>query len=72
MDEAQARLSQLVEAVQKPHESVLICRDGKPVAQLMHCQPVTDRLTPDPSLRVTLRYDPTEPLAEDEVPKDYR
>jgi len=72
MNEAQARFAELVDAVQKPDEWVMICRDGKPVAHLVRGQPVVDRLPPDPSLHVTLRYDPTEPLAEDEVPKDYR
>jgi prevent-host-death family protein len=72
MHEAKTSLSQLVEAVEKKGETVIICRDGTPVAQLIKYRPVVDRLTPDPSLRVTLHYDPAEPLAADVVPEDYR
>jgi prevent-host-death family protein len=61
MHEAKTRLSQLVDAVEKSKEAVTICRHGKPVALLVRFLPAAERLTPDPALRVTLRYDPTEP-----------
>ena len=72
MHEAKTRLSQLVDAVEKNEEAVTICRHGKPVASIVRFAPGADRLTPDPALRVTLRYDPTEPLSEDEIPGEYR
>ena len=72
MHEAKTRLSQLVDAVDKNEDAVTICRHGKPVAMLVRFQPAADRLTPDPALRVTLRYDPTEPLSADEIPPEYR
>jgi antitoxin (DNA-binding transcriptional repressor) of toxin-antitoxin stability system len=72
MHEAKTCLSQLVEAGEKKGETVIICRDRTPVAQLIKYRAVVDRLTLDPSLRVTLHYDPVEPLAADEVPEEYR
>jgi antitoxin (DNA-binding transcriptional repressor) of toxin-antitoxin stability system len=75
--EAKTRLSKLLAAVEEKGEVVLICRNGKPVAELT--QPHTtsagaDRLKPSPDLKVTLSsdYDPTEPLSEDEWPSEYR
>jgi len=72
MDEARARLSELVEALQQPDEEVMICRDGKPVAELTKPR-VANRLTPHPVLsRIEIRYDPTEPLQSDEWPEECR
>jgi prevent-host-death family protein len=72
MHEAKTRLSQLVDAVEKNEDAITICRRGKPVAMIVRFAPAADRLTPDPALRVTLRYDPIEPLSEDEMPREYR
>ena len=75
MHEAKTRLSELVKAVEEKNETVVICRDGAPVAELHRAKPVPrSRLRGDPSLRVTLApgYDPTEPLREDEIPSEYR
>jgi antitoxin (DNA-binding transcriptional repressor) of toxin-antitoxin stability system len=73
MHEAEGRLSELVQAVEERGERVTICRDGHPVAEL-HRAPHRSRLSADPSLRVILSpgYDPAEPLADDEIPPDYR
>ena len=68
--EAKTRLSELVRAVEETSETVLICRHGKPVAELKSLpqQPFA-RLTPDPALKpLFINYDPTEPLAKDEWP----
>jgi prevent-host-death family protein len=70
--EAKTKLSALLAAVEEKHETVLICRNGKAVAQLVHLAATRDRLKPRPSLRVALHYDPTEPLSENEIPSDYR
>ncbi len=70
--EAKTRLSALLVAVEEQNETVLICRNGKPVAQLVHFPPFGGRLAADPALRVVLKYDPTEPLGKDEIPGDYR
>ena len=71
--EAKTRLSALLAAIEEKGEVVLICRNGKPVAELKAPeQPAADRLKTDPSLRVELHYDPTEPLTEEEWPSEYR
>ena len=64
--EAKTQLSALLTEVEKTGEKVLICRNGKPVADLVpHKEP--NRLEPHPLMsQIRLNYDPTEPLAEDE------
>lgn len=74
--EAKTKLSALLAAVQERGETVLICRNGKPVAELR--QPTTanpqrrSRLTPDPALAGRILYDPIEGATEDEWPEDAR
>lgn len=67
--EAKTNLSALLAAIEKDGETVLICRHGRPVADLVpHKTP--DRLSRHPVMgTVTLHYDPTEPLADDEWPE---
>jgi prevent-host-death family protein len=80
MHEAKSRLSALVKAVEENDEVVVICRNGKEVAEIIRrrpqpqAQPFRRNLTPDPSLRVTFApgYDPTESLTEDEWPSECR
>ena len=77
MHEAKSRLSALIKAVEEDDEVVVICRNGKEVAEIRRrSQPAPSKrnLTPDPRLRPTLMpgYDPTEPLSEDEWPADLR
>ena len=68
--EAKTRLSSLLADVEKKGESFLICRNGKPIADLVpHAK--ADRLTPHPTLRrIRVRYDPTEPLTAEEWPSE--
>lgn len=74
MHEAKTRLSALIKMVEDGTSSVVICRNGKPVAQLQKPKLAdVDRLKPHPVLsKVILDYDPTEPLQQDEMPEDYR
>ena len=76
MHEAKSRLSALVKAVEEEGETVVLCRNGKEVAEIRRRpQPKTiRRLVPDPALRVTFApgYDPTEPATEDEWPEACR
>lgn len=78
MHDAKSRLSALVKAVEEDEETVILCRNGKPVAEIRRYQPPRikpiRRLVPDPALRVTLApgYDPTEPASEAEWPEDCR
>jgi len=77
MHEAKSRLSALVKAVEEEGETVILCRNGKEVAEIRRRpqhKPFRRNLTPDPSLRVILApgYDPTEALTEDEWPSECR
>lgn len=76
MHDAKTRLSELVKAVEERNEIVVLCRDGREVAEIRrHTKGRRLRnLAPDPSLRVELApgYQPAEPLDEDEWPDDLR
>jgi antitoxin (DNA-binding transcriptional repressor) of toxin-antitoxin stability system len=76
MHEAKTRLSELVKAVEERNETVVLCRDGREVAEIRRRarrRRVRD-LTPDPRFHVEFApgYQPAEPLAEDEWPEDVR
>ena len=66
--EAKTQLSSVLADVENKGETFLICRNGKPIADLVpHIR--TNRLTPHPILRrIRVRYDPTEPLTAEEWP----
>ena len=74
--EATARLSELVRAVEERNETVVLCRDGKEVAEIRRrVKRLAPRdLTPDPCFRVEFAagYDSTEPLPDDEWPDSAR
>ena len=72
--EAEAGISALLKAVEEKGETVLICRNGKPVAHLSKPPPPFNRLQTHPELKVTFApgFDPIEPLSEDEWPSEYR
>lgn len=70
--EAKTQLSALLAEVEKTGETVLICRHGKPVADLVPHRR-RSRLEPHPIMsQIRLHYDPIEPLDEDEWPADSR
>lgn len=68
--EAKTHLSAVLAEVEEKGESFVICRKGRPVADLIpHTQ--KDRLTPHPVMRkIRIRYDPVEPLTEQEWPTE--
>ena len=67
--EAKTTLSALLAEIEKSGEKVLICRHGKPVADLVPHQK-RNRLDPHPVMRqIRLNYDPVERLSEDEWPE---
>jgi antitoxin (DNA-binding transcriptional repressor) of toxin-antitoxin stability system len=75
MHEAKTRLSELVKAVEERNETVVLCRDGREVAEIRRRVKRSRRkLTPDPRFRVEFApgYAPTEPLADDEWPDALR
>ena len=68
--EAKTRLSAVLAEIAEKGETYLICRNGKPVADLVpHVK--KSRLAPHPVLsRIRIQYDATEPLSADEWPED--
>lgn len=76
MHEAKTRLSELVKAVEERNETVVLCRNGREVAEIRRRAKRRAKrdLTPDPRFRVTYApgYRPTEPLTDDEWPDDLR
>ncbi|MCU0255146.1 MAG: type II toxin-antitoxin system Phd/YefM family antitoxin [Vicinamibacterales bacterium] len=76
MHEAKTRLSELVRAVEERNEVVVLCRDGKAVAEIRRrpARRAARRLSPDPRFAVTFAagYSPTEPLQDGEWPEESR
>jgi len=74
--QAKTQLSALLAKVEATGETILICRNGKPVAELRQPSPSHllphSRLTPDPALAGRILYDPTETATDDEWPEDTR
>ena len=67
--EAKTKLSALLAEVEQTGETILICRNGKPIADLIPHRK-RSRLLPHPVMsQLQITYDPTEPLAEDEWPE---
>ncbi len=64
--EAKTRLSSVLAEISEKGEKYLICRNGKPIADLVpHVK--KSRLAPHPILsRVRIKYNPIEPLTTDE------
>jgi prevent-host-death family protein len=64
--EARTNFSKLLARVDNSNESIVICREGTPVAALVPHQRKS-RTRPHPALRsIKIAYDPAEPLATDE------
>ena len=76
MHDAKTRLSELVKAVEERGEVVILCRDGKEVAEIRRRprRSPARNIDPDPKFRVEFAkgYTPDEPLAEEEWPDDLR
>ncbi|MGO8675860.1 MAG: type II toxin-antitoxin system Phd/YefM family antitoxin [Limisphaerales bacterium] len=73
--EAKTQLSRLLAAVEENGEVVLICRNGKAVAEMKAVKPGRrHRLKPDPALKVTFApgFDPTEPATKEDWPEEGR
>ena len=76
MHDAKTRLSELVRQVEEHGETVTICRDGKPVAELKATprRPL-NRLKRHADLKpvyVAPGFDPVAPLTEEEWPESAR
>ena len=61
--EAKTNLSSLLSQVEQQGEPILICRNGKPVADLVPHRSFKRKVKPHPRLsNIKINYDPTEPL----------
>ncbi|OGV72083.1 MAG: hypothetical protein A3K19_08330 [Lentisphaerae bacterium RIFOXYB12_FULL_65_16] len=68
--EAKTTLSAVLAVVERNHERFVICRHGKPIADLVPHR-AQDRLTPHPVMRkIDIRYDPCESLSREEWPEE--
>lgn len=71
--EAKSRLSELLARVEKQRETVVICRNGTPVAELLPWNKVRDPLRQSPRLKdVVFHEDPSLPLSTDDWPESAR
>lgn len=71
--EAKTKLSWFISEVESHHEVVRICRNGKPVAELVPISQNVDPLVQHQELLgVQIKYDPTAPLSKDEWPREHR
>jgi prevent-host-death family protein len=66
--EAKTKLSQVLAQIEKTGESVVICRNGKPIAELGPLKRRSGgRLGKHPVMsKIKINYDPTEALTEEE------
>ena len=76
LHEAKTRLSELVKAVEERNEVVVLCRDGRAIAEIRRRarRRQVRNLTPDARFRVDFMpgYRPSEPLTDDEWPGDLK
>jgi prevent-host-death family protein len=66
--EAKTKLSAVLARIEETGESILICRSGKPVAELGPLKKRGgSRLGKHPVMsKIKIKYDPAEPMTEDE------
>jgi prevent-host-death family protein len=70
--DAKTHFSSLLAKLEKDSESIVICRNGEPVADLVPHRRAS-RITRHPALsRIKIGYDPVEPLSADEWPEAAR
>ncbi len=70
--EAKTRLSQLIAKIEKDGEPILICRDGKPVAELCAISTGPDPLATSPELsKIIFLEDPSLPLESGDWPEAF-
>ncbi len=69
--EAKTNFSHLMRTVEENQETVILCRNGHPIAEIL---PLKKRKRnglpePEPGLALDVNYDPTEPLDDDYLPE---
>ncbi|MGB8298728.1 MAG: type II toxin-antitoxin system prevent-host-death family antitoxin [Polyangia bacterium] len=70
--EAKTNFSSLLARLEAGSETIVICRNGEPVADLVPHQRAS-RIKPHPVLgKMKIKYDPIEPATEAEWPRRFR
>jgi prevent-host-death family protein len=68
--EAKSRLSELISRIERGEDAILICRNGRPVAELRAVARPVAPLRTDPELaRVKFFEDPASPLHPEDWPE---
>ncbi len=72
--QAKTQFSRLVAAVEEQGERIVVCRNGRPVADLVPHKPkAVKTLDPDPMLAgASFAGDPAAPIDPEDWPKDFR
>jgi prevent-host-death family protein len=71
--EAKAHLSKLIVSVEKGQETIVICRHGKPVVDLVTHRSQKDPLAQDKSLKgAVFAEDPCAPVSKEDWPEESR
>ena len=71
--EAKAKLSRLIAEVERTGKPVTICRNGRPVVDLVPHQSVRDPLVQDAALKgACYKGDPCAEVADEDWPQDLR
>jgi antitoxin (DNA-binding transcriptional repressor) of toxin-antitoxin stability system len=72
--EAKTGFSSLLKKVEEDNETIIVCRNGHPIAEIHAVSKATAIALPavDKKLAVKLMYDPTEPLDAEDLPDDCR
>ena len=71
--EAKTRLSELLSTVETRLETVVICRNGRPIAELLPWEKVESPLRQSPKLKkIKFHEDPSLPLTENDWPNFLR
>lgn len=70
--EAKTNFSSLLAKLESDSETIVICRNGEPVADLVPHKRVS-RIKTHPVLsRIKIKYNPVEPASAEEWPKEFR
>jgi prevent-host-death family protein len=72
--QAKSKLSELLAAIESKHETVIICRNGKPVAEMIPWEKThKNPLAQDPLLKkIVIKEDPSLPPEETDWPEEAR
>lgn len=69
--DAKTNFSSLLHSVEIDSETILVCRNGHPIAEIHPLLKPRKKGLPAPNLELTLNinYDPTEPLEREDLPE---